>query len=103
MNKYEEIRFVNPYASRPDFVFLGHYDMGYIGDDRGGTFISRLDLYALTDSHANGKWISFGARYGDEPSEYLSGEAVRGEDKQWVIVGGDAINRAAAVYFANHW
>ena len=59
----------------------------------------RVDFYALPEPG----YIQFGARYGNDPEQYVGGFAHRAAStNKWEIVGDGWIHRAAARYFANH-
>lgn len=61
--------------------------------------ITSYALYALNEEKDR---VSFGARYGNEPWEYLSGEARKQENGEWSIFAHDVVALAASRYFANH-
>ena len=94
----ETTRFANPWGHNTYFLNLGHYDVGTVS---GPT--DRRDLYALLRSKdgEDQATVHFGARYGDEPHEYQSGEAFY-SDGQWNLYVNGATAIAAARYFANH-
>jgi len=88
-------RYTNPWTTSPDFVDLGPYDIGYLDKPT-----DRYDLYALIqDAHC----ISFGARYGNEDHEYLSGEAFKLPNGTWELYVSRELAIAAARYFANYY
>ena len=106
-----KLRYDNPYNDgAPDFIDLGPYIRGKLIN--GIETEEYYQLYALL--HKDPTRISFGAKYGTEDYQYLSGGADYvtvtdwGDDrvpvyrKEWVITGGDVIHLAAARYFANH-
>jgi len=83
-----ETKYYNPWSTDPTFVNLGELKIG----------ADVYDLYALESSGD----ISFGARYGDKASEYLSGVAFH-RNRKWRLYGSSLpVTTAMARYFANH-
>lgn len=91
-------KFHNPYAGGDRFVDLGEYRFGKMRGD-GQIVTHHYDLYALIQSDRD---ISFGARYGNEDHEYLSGTAFKNQQGKWDLYCGEILSHAAARYFANH-
>jgi len=87
------------WVNHPGFVSLGEYRI-----QRGAERDSPVDIYDLYAIRASsGRSIDFGARYGNEPHEYLSGEAfLPRNDMTWDLVVSGVTAIAAARYFANH-
>lgn len=90
-------RFTNPWADSDQFIPLGSYDYTIVHERE--SIHRRYDLYALYNPGANK--VSFGARYGNQPEQYLSGAAHCGKDGRWEIYGGRELAMAAARFFAN--
>ena len=91
------INFDNPWSDSSGFIDLGEYRINYSKDI--GKPNELYDLYALVEN--NGKTVHFGARYGDEGSYYISGDA-RLYDDEWNFFICAVTAVAAGRYFANH-
>lgn len=85
--------FINPYAGDDGYISLGTRYVSDLG------VAKTYDLYALVSPSASR--IDFGARFGNEPEEYLSGEAYRKDNGEWELYVGGETAIAAARYFAN--
>ena len=88
--------FTNPWADDARFIDLGEYKFT---DVEGVPHY--YELYALTGTSKRS--ISFGARYGDEPQAYISGEANKIKDTWSIDAGGSPLLMAVARFFANHY
>jgi len=83
----------NPWADTEGFIDLGiHTVLEY-----NATRCTVYELYALVNKNT----IDFGARYGNEGNEYISGAAYR-HGNEWEVSMGGIVALAAARYFANH-
>ena len=90
------LRYENRYSNHPAFIDLGPYSYD---DEKGKS--QYFQLYAIIRRDGS---IDFGAKYGPEDSEYLSGESAYNPDtKQYTIYcGHKALLMACSLYFANH-
>ncbi len=95
------LQFTNAFSDCPEFVSLGPYNIGTVKD--GCQTSERYDLYALPYFSGKTNTISFGARYGNRPEEYKSGEAYLNDKGEWKLMVGRETGIAAARFFANHW
>lgn len=86
-------KYTNPYAVSEGFVDLGPVAMNSFG------LLTHYDLYALIQDQTH---VSFGARYGNEGHEYLSGTATLNDDAEWDLYGGFEIYIAMARFFSKY-
>jgi len=80
----------NRFSTSKGFKYLGQHNNGS----------NQYDLYAIVNPSGN---IDFGARYGEEDSQYLSGEFVMDKDGNHFLSVSNITAIAAARFFANHY
>jgi hypothetical protein len=82
------MKFINPFENSSGFIDLGPYEIHYIRSCGSEYY----DLYAIDC----GSHIDFGARYGSNDSDYISGGCFDGKE----MLGGAApILMAATRYY----